>query len=489
MGFPMENYVRRLLHWQVRSSGEKRQSMSRMKGMTPQKLAEVCGGSYMGPEDLGKQELTCLVTDNRQIQPGGMFVAIRGERVDGNRFIPSAYEAGALCCLSEQPPEDSTKPYIQVASCLQALKDMAAYYRMQCQALVIGITGSVGKTTTKEMLASVLEQHYHVLKTQGNFNNEIGVPLTLFRLREEHEIALVEMGISDFGEMSRLTAIAKPDMCVITNIGPCHLENLGDLDGVLRAKTEIFQGLSEKGRVYLNGEDEKLRTLQNVNGRTPRFFGISDQNAVYPRHMEFHGLAGTDVEIAAWQEDNFITVQAHVPMPGKHMIINALAAVAIGQDLCLRPEEIVAGIAAFRPVEGHGSILETERFTIMYDCYNANPVSMKAGLAVLAESPGRKVAIIGDMFELGEQEQQMHFDTGVFAAGKGLDLIVAIGSLAEQYEAGVRSVNPAQCLRYFATKEEAVEQLPSLLQSGDSILVKASHGMHLEKIVAFLEEM
>lgn len=459
--------------------------MSRMKGMTPRKLAEVCGGNYTGSEDLGTQELTCLVTDNRQVQSGGMFVAIRGERVDGNRFIPSAYEAGALCCLSENPPEDETKPYIQVSSCLQALKDMAAYYRMQYPVKIIGVTGSVGKTTTKEMLASVLSECYVVHKTQGNFNNEIGVPLTLFGLREEHEVAIVEMGISDFGEMSRLTAIAKPDLCVITNIGQCHLEQLGDLDGVLRAKTEIFEGLSEQGKAYLNGDDEKLLTVQEVHGKQPVFFGIDQQNTVYPRQIVSRGLAGTDFELVT--PDGAVSVR--VPVPGRHMLINALAAAAVGRELGLSLEEIASGIGAFRPVEGHGSILETERFTIMYDCYNANPVSMKAGFDVLAEVSGRKVAIIGDMFELGQQEQQMHFDTGVYAAEKGLDLIVAIGSLAKQYEIGIRSVNPAQNLCYFTTKEDAVEQLPSLLKSGDSILVKASHGMHLEKIVAFLEEM
>lgn len=467
--------------------------------MTPIKLAEVCGGTYFGPEEAGKQEISCLVTDNRQIEAGGMFVAIKGEKVDANRFIPAAYEAGALCCMSENAPEQQDyslppdKAYIQVKSCLQALKDMAGYYRMQCPALVIGITGSVGKTTTKEMIASVLSQKYNILKTQGNYNNEIGVPLTLFRLREEHEIAIVEMGISDFGEMSRLTAIAKPDLCVITNIGPCHLENLGDLDGVLRAKTEIFEGLSEKGCAYLNGEDEKLRSLQEVNGRTPRFFGMSDQNAVYPRHMEFHGLAGADATIAAWQEDNFITVQAHVPMPGKHMLINALAAVAIGQDLGLMPEEIARGIEAFRPVKGHGSILETERFMIMDDCYNANPASMKAGLDVLSEVEERKVAILGDMFELGADEEKLHYDIGSYAAKQGIDLLIFIGQLAKQYEMGVESclsdADKSPEIHYFATIEEAQEALPNLLKTGDAILVKASHGMHFEKIVASLQEM
>lgn len=459
--------------------------MSKMKGMTPQKLAEVCGGNYTGPEEMGRQELTCLVTDNREIEPGGMFVAIRGERTDANRFIPSVYEDGALCCMSENAPEDLTRPYIQVSSCLQALKDMAAYYRKQYPVRVIGVTGSVGKTTTKEMLASVLSQHYTTLKTFGNQNNEIGVPLTLFRLREEHEVAIVEMGISDFGEMSRLTAIARPDLCVITNIGQCHLEQLGDLDGVLRAKTEIFEGLAEQGTAYLNGDDEKLLTVQDVGGRKPVFFGIGQQNAVFSTDIVSRGLAGTAFTVVTPEE----SFAVHLPVPGRHMITNALAAAAIGLDLGLSVEEITKGIRAFRPVDGHSSIIETEQFTIMDDCYNANPVSMKAGLDVLAEVPERKVAMIGDMLELGEQQERMHYDIGVYLAGRGIDLVIAIGDLAKQYEAGVRSVSQTQNIRYFTTIEEAMEILPSLVESGDAIFVKASHGMHFEKIVALLQQI
>lgn len=456
-----------------------------MKGMTPQRLAEVCKGKYTGPAELGKQEITCLVTDNRQIEKGGMFVAIKGEKVDANRFIPAAYEAGALCCMSEDTPQNMGEPYIQVESCLQALKDMAAYYRTQYPVKIIGVTGSVGKTTTKEMLASVLSEHYHTLKTQGNFNNEIGVPLTLFRLREEHQVAIVEMGISDFGEMARLTEIVKPDRCVITNIGQCHLEQLGDRNGVLRAKTEIFQGLSKQGTAYLNGDDDKLSTVQEVHGKVPVFYGMGEQNTIYPQNMVSKGLAGVELDIVA--QDNIFHV--HVPVPGRHMVTNALAAAAVGLDLGLSPVEIAKGIEKFRPVDGHSSIYVTECFTIMDDCYNANPVSMKAGLDVLADVSERKVAILGDMFELGGQEKQMHYDIGAYAAGKDIDLLIAIGDLAKQYVSGAKSVSQAQAVRYFATLEEAQESFPELLVSGDAILVKASHGMHFEKIVAKLREM
>lgn len=457
----------------------------RMLTMTPKKIAEICGGTYYGDRDLATKEITGVVTDNRQVTEGGMFVAIKGAKVDGNRFVPAAYESGALCCMSEDEPGEQKKAYIQVKDCLQAIKDMAAYYRTICTLPIVGITGSVGKTTTKEMLASVLSTHFNTLKTLGNFNNELGMPLTLLRLREEHEAAIVEMGISDFGEMSRMTAIARPDMCVITNIGCCHLEQLGDRDGVLKAKTEIFQGMKEGGTVFLNGDDDKLITVTQVHGKRPVFFGLNDNNDVHPLKITSKGLSGTDVTVQTSRG----TLQITIPVPGRHMITNALAAVAVGQQMGLSDEEIVQGIAAFRPVDGHGSVFATEHFTIMDDCYNANPVSMQAGVRLLSEVPERKVAILGDMFELGAEEEKLHYETGRYVAGCGLDQIICIGTLAKQYLAGITDVDPSANVIWFATLEEAMAKLPDLLKEQDAILIKASHGMHFEKIVAYFKEM
>lgn len=457
----------------------------RMLTMTPKKIAEICGGTYYGDRDLATKEITGVVTDNRQVTEGGMFVAIKGAKVDGNRFVPAAYESGALCCMSEDEPGEQKKAYIQVKDCLQAIKDIAAYYRTICTLPIVGITGSVGKTTTKEMLASVLSTHFNILKTLGNFNNELGMPLTLLRLREEHEAAIVEMGISDFGEMSRMTAIARPDMCVITNIGCCHLEQLGDRDGVLKAKTEIFQGMKEGGTVFLNGDDDKLITVTQVHGKRPVFFGLNDNNDVHALKITSKGLSGTDVTVQTSRG----TLQITIPVPGRHMITNALAAVAVGQQMGLSDEEIVQGIAAFRPVDGHGSVFVTEHFTIMDDCYNANPVSMQAGVRLLSEVPERKVAILGDMFELGAEEEKLHYETGRYVAGCGLDQIICIGTLAKQYLAGITDVDPSANVIWFATLEEAKAKLPDLLKEQDAILVKASHGMHFEKIVAYFREM
>lgn len=462
-----------------------------MKELTIKKIAEICNGKLYASESINDKEISMITTDSRKIESGCMFVAIKGERVDGNKFVAGAYQDGAMLCLSEDEPQSNgidiseDKGYIVVESCFQALKDIAEFYREVMQTKIIGITGSVGKTSTKEMLASVMAEKFNTLKTQGNFNNEVGVPLTLFRLREEHELAIVEMGISDFGEMSRLGKIVKPDMCVITNIGQCHLENLGDRDGVLKAKTEIFNFLKKGGKAFLNGDDDKLSTVKEVNGLKPVFFGMDKKNDIYAENIESKGLAGTSFTAVIPKGK----MKLRVNVPGHHMVSNALAAVAIGLELGLDESQIAAGVAAFKPVSGHSSIVETEKFTIMDDCYNANPVSTKAGLDVLAQAEERKVAILGDMFELGENERELHYEVGAYAAKKSIDCIVCAGELAKEYYNGAKETGMTKDLYYFATRDEAVEKLKDIVKENDAILVKASHGMKFEKIVEVLKQM
>ncbi|MCI8563050.1 MAG: UDP-N-acetylmuramoyl-tripeptide--D-alanyl-D-alanine ligase [Lachnospiraceae bacterium] len=457
-----------------------------MQGMTLEKITAACQGVYYGPKEMYSECISMITTDSRCIEKDCLFVAIQGARVDGNKFVPSAYKDGALCCLSEKEPEGEEVPYIVVKSCFQALKDMARLYRESMDIKVIGITGSVGKTTTKEMVASVLSERFCTLKTQGNFNNEVGVPFTLFRLRKEHEVAVVEMGISDFGEMTRLSEMARPDSCIITNIGQCHLENLHDRDGVLHAKTEIFTSMDPTGDIYLNGEDDKLATVEADGKRALTFFGLGNQNKVYAKKIEKLGLKGTKVLVSSPLAEFEVTI----PVPGEHMVLNALAAASVALGLGMGPEEIQAGIVKFKPVGGHSDIVETRRFTILNDCYNANPVSMKAGLDVLSEASGRKAAIIGDMFELGSEERQMHHEIGAYAANKGISLFLCIGELAKEcYEGAKEASGGSMDCHYYQTKEEALEEIGSLLENGDTVLVKASHGMHFEKIVAELEKI
>ena len=450
-----------------------------MKNMSLEKIAQACGGVYHGSEEMKQSIVESITTDSRQAAKGCLFVAIPGERVDGHDFIPSVFEKGALAVLSEKELENPAGPYIQVASSLEAVKGIAEYYRQQLDIKVVGITGSVGKTSTKEVIASVLAQKYNVLKTLGNFNNELGLPLTVFRLRDEHQIAVLEMGISHFGEMHRLAKVARPDICVITNIGQCHLEFLKDRDGILRAKTEIFDFLKEDGCIILNGDDDKLDTIEEVKGIKPIFFGVEGQKPVYADEIESLGLSGIACTIHADGE----SIRVTVPIPGWHMVLNALAATAVGRALGLTMQEIKAGIEALEPVGGRFHIINHRDIQIIDDCYNANPVSMKASLDVLRDAKGRKVAILGDMGELGENEEQMHAEVGYHAAKNKIDLLICTGKISSHMaEAAMASGGCGEVLQV-PTMEALLTCLPSLIQSGDTVLVKASHFMHFEKVV------
>lgn len=453
-----------------------------MKNMTLENIAAACGGIYHGTEAAKEKTIAEITTDSRKAGKDSLFVAIKGERVDAHKFIPAVFEQGALCVISEQELEDPAGAYIQVDSSLQAIKDIAEFYRKQLDIKVVGITGSVGKTSTKEMIASVLSEKYRVLKTLGNFNNELGLPLTVFRLREEDEIAVLEMGISHFGEMHRLSKIARPDICVITNIGQCHLEFLGDRDGVLKAKAEIFDYLAPAGTIVLNGDDDKLATLQEVKGIQPVFFGIDSDRMISATQIHSLGLKGIACRICTGQGDFDVTI----PIPGYHMVYNALAGTAVGLSLGMTTEEIKRGIEKLESLSGRFHIIETDNYTVVDDCYNANPVSMKASLKVLGDALGRKVAILGDMGELGENEQQLHEEVGVAAGQQGIQMLICVGALSEGMAKAAKETNPQMEVIHKQTLEEAISSLPQYLKQGDTILVKASHFMHFEKIVEVL---
>ena len=311
--------------------------------MTLANIAAACGGTYHGNEEDQNKEVLSITTDSRKAEPGCLFIAIRGERVDGHDFVDSVFEKDALCVLSEQELPEAKGNYILTESTLQAIKDIAEFYRQQLSAKVVGITGSVGKTSTKEMIASVLSEKYRVLKTLGNFNNELGLPLTVFRLTEEDEIAVLEMGISDFGEMHRLSKIARPDICVMTNIGQCHLEFLHDRDGILRAKSEIFDFIAEDGKIVLNGDDDKLSTLHEVKGIAPTFFGLESGREICADELVSKGLRGTVCQIHTPQGN----ISVHVPLPGRHMVMNALAGTAVGLELGLSLEDSRVSFARY----------------------------------------------------------------------------------------------------------------------------------------------
>ena len=467
-----------------------------MKEMTLRRITDCCGGILhlpAGKEYLEKQEAASVVTDSRKAFEGSVFAAIKGERVDGHSFIPAVFEQGALCVLSEHDltGEQSDHCWIRVRSTLEALKNIAAEYLSVLDIPVVGITGSVGKTSTKEMIASVLSQKYNVHKTKGNFNNELGLPLTVFDLQPEHEIAVLEMGISDFGEMHRLAAVAKPDTCVITNIGQCHLENLKDRDGVLRAKTEIFDFLDEDGYIILNGDDDKLASVREVHGIRPVFYGLqfNEQKQLYASDIVPDGLTG----ISAVIHTPAGSFRVHIPSPGEHMVMNALAAAAVGLHYGLDPDQLKEGIEHVPSTQGRFNIIRSNNRTIIDDCYNANPMSMRASLRSLAGAEGAKAAILGDMFELGEDELAIHRELGAFAAGCGLASLTAVGERCRGLVEQAGETNPSLPTAWYETTRDLLDALANdpascLFNDADTILIKASHAMHFEEIVKTLTE-
>lgn len=459
-----------------------------MRSMTLDAMAKACHGRLIGANEMQYLKASGIVIDSRLVQEDYVFVAIRGERADGHAFIDQVFANGALAVVTEQQLEAPKGPYILVESTKQALKDLAAFYRSELDIKVVGISGSVGKTSTKEMIASVLSQKYNVHKTEGNFNNEIGLPLTIFKLQEEHQAAVLEMGISDFHEMQRLASIARPDVGVITNIGLSHLENLKTRDGILKAKTEMFAYLREGARVVLNGDDDKLCAVDKVQEKEPVFYGIGTekpetavykQKAIYATDIKNQGLQGIYLTIHIGEE----SFQARIPIPGGHNVYNALAATAVGKIMGLTNEEIKNGIETVQMIGGRTNLIETNGMTIIDDCYNANPVSMKAALDVLATALGRTIAVLGDMGELGEDECALHYEVGKYLAEKGIHVLFCAGTLSKEIARAVREHHSACDVHEFEVRDEMLKELLPFLRAGDSVLVKASHFMEFPEVV------
>ena len=493
-----------------------------MKNMTLEHIAAVCGGTYIGNEADKTREIQGAVIDSRLVEKDYLFIPVRGEKVDGHSFIPSVFEKGALAVLSEEKLENPAGPYILVENTLDAMKKIAADYRRGLDIKVVGITGSVGKTSTKEMIASVLAQKYNVLKTEGNLNNEIGLPLTIFKIREEHQVAVLEMGISEFGEMDRLSTMANPDICVITNIGLCHLENLITRDGILKAKTESFAHLTPDGIAVLNGDDDKLCDKKVVNGKPAVFYGIEKaakvaeteegtktlaEKTVYATNVEAVDLTGTKAAIhyPSKETGGEVTMEVTIPIAGEHNVYNALAAVSVARELGLICDEMKRGIESVQTIGGRSNLIHKNGITIIDDCYNANPVSMKASIDVLSNAPGRKIAVLGDlaeiqerrsknapgrkiavlgdMGELGAEEKQLHYMVGEHFAGKGIDALYCVGTLSQEITKAVRANSSATEVHHYEDKADLIKDLVKEVKSGDTVLVKASHFMGFPEIV------
>lgn len=452
-----------------------------MEPITIQELLLATKGSLLGEFQNLEYSVTSVETDSRSICENGLFIPLIGERFDGHDYLENALSGGAAGCLTVRQPQHFLpgKFYIQVDDTQCALGDLAEYYRKKFKIPYIAITGSVGKTTTKEMVASVLREKFKVLKTEGNFNNEIGLPLTLFRLDRSHEICVLEMGMNHFGEIEYLSRLVEPNVAVITNIGAAHIENLGSYENILKAKCEIFSHMQPGSLAVLNGDDAMLKSLDGNLSQKPIFYGTDSELVYRAVDIETLGEKGVRCTIQT-PKDTFST---NIPALGKHMVYAALAATVIGEQYGLTASEIADGIRHFVPTKMRMNVMSQGDITILDDAYNANPQSMRAALEVLAQSKsGYKVAILGDMFELGALGATLHHGIGEYAGKIGIDCLIAVGELSHAiYHAAKNSSIPD--VFYFKTKEEAKTILPELVKPGATILVKASRGMEFEDLV------
>lgn len=450
-----------------------------MANITLRQAAAWCGGTV--EERYADLEFTGANNDTRLLQPGQLFVALRGAR-DGHDFIPAAMENGAAAVLCRRKVGDY--PAIYVDDPRKALGDIAREELKRIGARVVAVTGSVGKSTTKEMIACVLEEHFRVSKTPANHNNDIGMPMAILAMPLDTEIAVLEMGMNHFGEISYLSNIGHPDLAVIINIGTAHMEFLGSQEGIRKAKMEIVEGMSPTGLLLLNGDDFLLRNLDRQPQQRITYFGQSedcDIRAVEVRQegnlLRFRAEAGR------------LSIPVEMSLEGKHYVNDALAAIAVALKLMVPVQRISEGLAHFRNISGRQEIFQAGEYTIIKDCYNAGPESMEAALNVLGNKPGRRVAVLGDMLELGDCTQAEHYKIGRIAAEKA-DMVFAYGPHADRVRDGtITGGMPDDKGMAFETQEELVKALRNAVRPGDVLLFKASRGMHLERALdAFLEQ-
>ena len=457
-----------------------------MRNMILWNLQNATGGTLYNADEVMSKEISAVISDSRRVRENCLFICIKGERVDGHDYAAQVIEDGAIAVVTEKPFPDAEFPYLLVESTFQATKDIAEFYRSGLDTKIIGVTGSAGKTSTKEMIASVLEQKYKVAKTKANLNNEWGVAFTLLSIKDTDEFAVVEMGINHFGEMDRLAKMARPDVVVMTNIGQSHLEYLGSRDGILKAKREIFNYLPPYAMVVLNGDDDKLATITNANGIKPDYFGFGKSCDICAENYKSLGLEGSKFDIVFHSSGGKMTMSVTLPVPGKQMVYNALAATMVATKLKIAPLVVKKALETTVAVAGRNNIIKTPHYTILDDAYNACPTSVEAAIEVLETAPGRKVAILGDMKELGKNSDKFHFQLGQYVGKSNVDLLICVGENSEKTYMGAKMSTDNE-VQYFKTVDECIKELPKLLKDDDTILVKASHAMGFENIVIWLK--
>ena len=441
--------------------------------MTLEQAAQWCGGTV--EEKYADVEFLGANNDTRVLQPGQLFIVLQGNR-DGHDFIPAAIAKGAAAVLCSRKVGDY--PAIYVEDPRTALGDIAREELKRIGAKVVAVTGSVGKSTTKELIASVLEQAFVTSKTPANHNNDIGMPMAILAMPENTEAAVLEMGMNHFGEIAYLSRIGRPDIAVIINIGTMHIEFLGTQEGIRQAKMEIVEGMPDHGLLLLNGDDTLLRNLDKAPAQRVTYFGQSEGCAVQAfdirqdgEYLHFRAEAGK------------LSFPVEMLLEGEHYVNDALAAITVALKLGVLPEKIQAGLASFRNMSGRQEIRQVGGYTIINDCYNAGPESMAAALAVLGKKPGRRIAVLGDMLELGDCTQAEHYRIGRIAAEKA-DLVFAYGPNSGRIINGtITGGMPESKGRAFEDRDELTAALKRAAKPGDVILFKASRGMHLELIM------
>ncbi len=450
-----------------------------MRPLSLKQIAAWCGGEL--EERYHDIWVTGVTTDSREIEPGQLFIPLAGTRVDGHTFIPRAMGSGAAGVLTAKEPLEGV-PSIRVRDTLEAFGKLAAAYRASLPVKVLAITGSVGKTTTKEMLAAILRTCFQVTWTEGNHNNNLGLPMTIMDIEPYTEYAVLEMGMNHAGEISYLTKIARPDLAIFTNIGTMHIEHLGSREGILRAKMEILEGMDSDGIVIMNGDEPLLWDLRDSMALRHHYFGIENERCDVRA-----------VEVSPHEDGVHFTVEGSgkrlpvfVPVIGNHTVYNALAAITAASLLGVHGEEIVKGLADFRNTGMRQRIFEQNGYTLIDDCYNAGPESMAAALDVLAACPckGRRIAVLGDMMELGSVSSAEHYRVGRLAAEKKIDLVLAYGACAPRVASGAVTggVPPDKAIAY-DDQDQMIHELRARARPGDVLLFKGSRGMKMERVL------
>ena len=449
-------------------------------------ILQLVGGVPAGGDRNAFVSQVCI--DSREVAPGCLFAALRGERTDGHLYIGAAAAAGAVAVLAEQDAAVPDLPdccVIRVPSTLKVLHALAAGYKKLFRLRTVGVTGSVGKTSTKEWIYSVLASRYNTLKTEGNYNSETGLPLTVFRIGPEHEAAVLEMGMSRRGEIAALTRIAKPDVAVITNIGFSHMEHLGSQENILRAKLEIERGLPRDGVLVLNGDDPLLWQLRGTRKHKTVYYAIENPQAKFRAEKVSLHAEGASFDAVT----PVGRMRAEINVPGRHQVLNAMAAITAGLYNGVPMSDCIGALKNFRNAGMRQNIFVHNDIGIIEDCYNAAPDSMRAAFALLRDRGPQRIAVLSDMMELGDMSEQLHREVGE-AAAKSCDWLLAYGAQSRYIcEGAIEGGMPPEHVLWFDNRDPVVLQLKKLAKTGDTILFKGSRGMQTELVLrAFLEQ-